>query len=437
METHRSPGNDPTVASLLRNRAYRTLITAQLISNLGDWLHLLALLTLVGIKWQATPMQITWVTLCAVVPMLLGGPFAGALADRLNRKWLMIISDVLRAGLVFGLIFADQLWQVYIILVLKGLFDVLFSPAKSGKIKEVVPQEHLQQAVSISSFIEQGSKIAGPALGGLLLAAVGIHWCFVIDAFTFLLSGIILLALPGHALFDTVDEEDTVRTQERQRSFLSDTAAGLRYLIRIPVIAYGTLLLCLVLLVLQLADSQTIILLRQIPDINEDLLGWCITASGVGTLLAALLCARIKSSHLLQMSLGAALMGIVFGLVGPFAGMLHAGWHTTFILTSSFLLAGIGAGFTFIPFQIMLQEQTPVHMTGRVFGTVNSLTSASSVAGPLLGGILVTASGVIPAFILTGASLVVMSLAILCIKKWIDIRQSKQAIPTAVHQPLK
>ncbi|WP_046227888.1 MFS transporter [Paenibacillus dauci] len=437
METHRSPGNDPTVASLLRNRAYRTLITAQLISNLGDWLHLLALLTLVGIKWQATPMQITWVTLCAVVPMLLGGPFAGALADRLNRKWLMIISDVLRAGLVFGLIFADQLWQVYIILVLKGLFDVLFSPAKSGKIKEVVPQEHLQQAVSISSFIEQGSKIAGPALGGLLLAAVGIHWCFVIDAFTFLLSGIILLALPGHALFDTVDEEDTVRTQERQRSFLSDTAAGLRYLIRIPVIAYGTLLLCLVLLVLQLADSQTIILLRQIPNINEDLLGWCITASGVGTLLAALLCARIKSSHLLQMSLGAALMGIVFGLAGPFTGMLHAGWHTTFILTSSFLLAGIGAGFTFIPFQIMLQEQTPVHMTGRVFGTVNSLTSASSVAGPLLGGILVTASGVIPAFILTGASLVVMSLAILCIKKWIDIRQSKQAIPTAVHQPLK
>lgn len=437
MESNLSSGDKPTVASLLRNRAYRTLITAQLISNLGDWLHLLALLTLVGIKWQATPMQITWVTLCSVVPMLLGGPFAGALADRLNRKWLMIISDVVRAVLVFGLIFADQLWQVYIILILKGLFDVLFSPAKSGKIKEVVPHEHLQQAVSISSFIEQGSKIAGPALGGLLLAAVGIHWCFVIDAFTFLLSGLILLAVPGHALFDSSGQEDSERQIGRQRSFLSDTAAGLRYLVRIPIIAYGTLLLCLVLLVLQLADSQTIILLRQIPNINEDLLGWCITASGVGTLLAAMMCAKIKSSHLLQMSLGAALMGIVFGLVGPFAGMLHAGWHTTLLLTSSFLLAGVGAGFTFIPFQILLQEQTPVHMTGRVFGTVNSLTSASSVTGPLLGGILVTASGVAPAFMLTGASLVVMSFAILFIKKWIDVKQSKAVIPAAIQHPVK
>lgn len=152
---------------LKNNRSFVTLMVAQAISNLGDWLHLLAILTLVGIRWNATPWEITFVTLSAALPILLTGPFAGTLADRLNRKWLMIVADGARIIIVGALIFADQIWHVYILLVLKSLFDVIFSPAKNGKLKEIVPREQLAQAVSISSVIEQMSKIIGPALGGL------------------------------------------------------------------------------------------------------------------------------------------------------------------------------------------------------------------------------------------------------------------------------
>ena len=81
--------------------------------------------------------------------------------------------------------FADQIWHVYVLLVLKSLFDVLFSPAKNGKLKEIVPHQQLAQAVSISSVIEQMSKIIGPALGGLLVAGFGVTWCFVLDATSF------------------------------------------------------------------------------------------------------------------------------------------------------------------------------------------------------------------------------------------------------------
>lgn len=182
---------------LKNNRSFVTLMVAQAISNLGDWLHLLAILTLVGIRWNATPWEITFVTLSAALPILLTGPFAGTLADRLNRKWLMIVADGARIIIVGALIFADQIWHVYILLVLKSLFDVIFSPAKNGKLKEIVPREQLAQAVSISSVIEQMSKIIGPALGGLLVAAFGITWCFVLDSASFLISGIILLWIPG------------------------------------------------------------------------------------------------------------------------------------------------------------------------------------------------------------------------------------------------
>ncbi|MEW4369488.1 MFS transporter [Paenibacillus kandeliae] len=416
----------PQFTPIHQNRHFMVLMSAQLISNLGDWLHLLALLTLTGMVWQATPMQMTWIALCIVLPMLIGGPLAGVLADRLNRKWLMISADWIRVLLVFSLLWASQLWQVYLILIGKSLFDVLFSPAKNAKLREIVPATQLPRAVTISSSIEQGCKIVGPALGGLLLAVAGIQWSFVVDAATFLLSGLILLALPGRKdqqqAMDAASRHTESAETDRQRSFWSDLVTGVRYMLHMRIIGYGTLLLCLVLLVLQLADSQTIVLFRQIPGIQQSLLGWCMTASGVGTLTAAWLSSKLTFSHLSKMSAGAALMGLIFVVVGPIATMVTAGPMTTGLLLLSFWLVGIGAGFAFIPFQVLLQQHTPVHMTGRVFGTVSSLTSASSAIGPLLGGLLVTSAGVTPAFVLAG-----LLLALIGITGLIRIKEKRMA----------
>lgn len=146
---------------LLRNRKYLLLVAAQLVSNMGEWLYFIALLTLVGLKWQATPWEITAMTLCMAIPIMIGGPIAGMLGDRYERKKIMIVSDVVRAALLVGMIFAGNLIQIYILLVAKGLMDVLFSPAKSGKIKEIVDPKYMDQAVTISSTIEQTSKIIG------------------------------------------------------------------------------------------------------------------------------------------------------------------------------------------------------------------------------------------------------------------------------------
>jgi MFS family permease len=109
---------------LKANKPFVLLIAAQLVFNAGDWLHLLALLTMVGLKWEATPWEITALSLCMAVPVLLGGPLAGYASDRMNRKALMIGSDFVCAGLVACLVFAGSLWQVYILLLAKGMMDV-------------------------------------------------------------------------------------------------------------------------------------------------------------------------------------------------------------------------------------------------------------------------------------------------------------------------
>lgn len=405
---------------LKNNRSFVTLMVAQAISNLGDWLHLLAILTLVGIRWNATPWEITFVTLSAALPILLTGPFAGTLADRLNRKWLMIVADGARIIIVGALIFADQIWHVYILLVLKSLFDVIFSPAKNGKLKEIVPREQLAQAVSISSVIEQMSKIIGPALGGLLVAAFGITWCFVLDSASFLISGIILLWIPGTRVIQTaihnvteVEEEPAGDVRNRPKdSFWKETLEGIRMLASLPHVGTSLILLASAILFLQFADSQTVVLFRQLPGISTDLLGWCVAASGAGTLIAAMSVRKWKhAGHVLKMGLGTTLMGLVIGGAGVIVGIWpHAGLGANLLLISLFALAGVGIGFAIVPFQILLQEQTPEAMTGRVFGTVGSVMTASNIMGPVVGGFMVTSFGVVPAFVCSGILLTLLGL---------------------------
>jgi len=422
--------------SLKNNRSFVTLMVAQAISNLGDWLHLLAILTLVGIRWNATPWEITFVMLSAALPMLVTGPFAGALADRVNRKWLMIAADGARIIIVGALIFADQIWHVYILLVLKSLFDVIFSPAKNGKLKEIVPHEQLAQAVSISSVIEQMSKIIGPALGGLLVAAFGITWCFVLDSASFLISGIILLWIPGTRVIQTVIHNVTEVEEEtagdirnrRKDSFWRETLEGIHMLASLPHVGTSLILLASAILFLQFADSQTVVLFRQLPGISSDLLGWCVAASGVGTLIAAMSVRKWRQAgHVLKMGLGTSLTGLVIGAAGIIVvAWPSAGLSAHLLLITLFALAGIGIGFAVVPFQILLQEQTPEGMTGRVFGTVGSVMTASNIMGPVVGGFMVTSFGVVPAFVCSGILLTLLGLIYLMTRneKKVDLNDS-------------
>ncbi|CQR52236.1 MFS transporter [Paenibacillus riograndensis] len=414
--------NVTTAVKLTSNKPFVLLITAQLVSNIGDWLHILALLTMVGLKWQASPWEITAVSLCMAVPMLLGGPFAGYLSDKVDRKGIMIGSDLVRAGIVACLVFAGSLWQVYVLLLAKGVMDVLFSPAKSGKLKELVPPGQMDQAVALSSSIEQITKIIGPALGGLLVAAVGISACYFIDSVSYIASAVILLGLPRVGMFKTGrpnEDGDTARP-----SFRKEAGAGLRLIGSMPVVLSGVVMIVAALLVLQIADSQTVTLFREIPGVNADLLGWCVAASGFGTLLSALAVGRLGSGKhpLVFMGTGTLLMGSVFAGAALVTVTGQAGFWMDTMLFGSFVLAGVGAGFVIIPFNSMLQRRTPEAYTGRVFGIVGSLTSAAVILGPVAGGALVTASGPATAFLVSGVLSALLGAAVLFLRTGIENR---------------
>ncbi|WP_335871236.1 MFS transporter [Bacillus sp. 2205SS5-2] len=125
-------------SSVKKNKHVITLMTAQAISSLGDWLSIVAIITLVGLKWEGTPMQMSFVILSLAIPMALLGPISGTVADRMERKRLMFFSDVIRGGLILLLTLATNVWMVYGCLFLIGIFSSIFIPAKNGKLKEFI-----------------------------------------------------------------------------------------------------------------------------------------------------------------------------------------------------------------------------------------------------------------------------------------------------------
>lgn len=280
----------------------------------------------------------------------------------------------------------------------------------------------MDQAIALSSSIEQITKIVGPAAGGLLVAAFGISVCYIIDSATYLLSALILLAVPHVGKFRT-ERGQVVGTNPQERgSFRKEAGAGLRLIGMMPAVLSGVVMLVAVLMVLTIADSQTVTLFREIPGVSGDLLGWCVAASGLGTLCAALAIGRKGSGKhpLVLMSAGAILMGSVFVSAALVTEYGEAGLWMNVMLFGSFTLAGAGAGLVFIPFNSMLQRRTPEAYTGRVFGAVSSLTSAAVILGPVAGGALVTASGAVIAYVVSGVLTALLGAAMLVLRARIE-----------------
>ncbi|MEH7385511.1 MFS transporter [Bacillus sp. JJ1521] len=417
---------------IIKNKSFITLMMAQAISGIGDWLSIVAIITLVGLKWNASPIEVSLIILCLAVPMALLGPVAGTVADRFSRKALMITSDLVRSGLILVLTVADTIWVVYICLFTIGVFSAVFIPAKNGKLKELVVQNDMKSAMSITSMIDSSTKIMGPLLSGVLVTAFGTKPVFYIDSVTFFISALLILFLPG--LVQSV-EEDNGNEDRTDTSFKKDFLVGLTFIKSNTYILVGMFFLGFSLLILQLSDSQIIVLIRELTTASPDLFGYIVTSSGIGMFLSGLLLAKKTNYNAFALLLiGVCGMGLSFGIIavltyfdvrfsviwGPLLGML----------------AGFSVSLVFIPFQASVQIETPVHMTGRVFGVINSVTTTATIIGPLLGGWLSTILGVVPTFMITSSLLVLVSLIGFFTKSKIerskkDVTESQQGTPKA------
>src|SRR5690349_7751865 len=206
------------------HRAFSILIAGRTLSRVGDFLYQVALAWWVLEKTNSG-IAMGMVFLFTLTPTILFVLLGGALVDRLPRPRLLFLSDIGRGLIMLSitlLAFSHrlELWMVYVGSLLFGFADAFFTPALQALIPQIIPQEDLTSANSINSLSTQLGRVAGPALGGILVGLGGTTLAFGINATSFLVSAITLLPLLS------IPAPRREETESTSQHLLADIRAG-------------------------------------------------------------------------------------------------------------------------------------------------------------------------------------------------------------------
>jgi len=182
-----------------RNAGFRRLYAANAVSQVGDWLNVVALLSLL-LELTGKGEAVAIVYLTRFVPFFLLGPPAGVLADRVSRRAILVTCDLLRAGLVLCLLLVrspDQVWIVYLVMTAHAIASAFFEPAQAATVPNLVSRDELVFASALENSLWSVAVAVGSAAGGAILALVGRDAAFLCDAVSFVVSALLLRGLPS------------------------------------------------------------------------------------------------------------------------------------------------------------------------------------------------------------------------------------------------
>jgi MFS family permease len=390
--------------ALVRNRNFSLLWVGQLVSFFGDRVHQVALGILVTQRATALDLGITFAA--TALPNVFLGPLAGALVDRWDRRRTMIACDIVRAGLVLlvPIVIDISIGLVYLIAFLVATITLLFRPAKTALVPDIVEEEHLVTANSASSVAETLADVLGYPVASAIVAALAglIGAAFVMDSGTYIASALLIagMAVPREAVEAVPfsaravwrEMADGWRFLTGQRELLSNTVVS-----TVAQLAFGAEIVCSFLYAEETLDHT----LLAFPE-NY---GWLMSAIGLGSVLGGLaLGAWATKAPKGPMTIAG------FILLG--ASMVAAGLTTNpYLAIGIFFFIGAANLMYLVPTITLFQERTPSRLFGRVVSTRQALTFGamaismgaagwlSGIIGPasvlMLGGALIAAAGML------------------------------------------
>jgi len=180
----------------LQVRNYRLYFIGQVVSVSGSWMQRVAQSWLV-LHLTGSGVALGVVSALQFLPMLVFGAWGGALADRVDKRRVLMLTQAVMGFLalalgVVTLTGSVRLWMVYLLALLLGMVTAMDNPARQSFVMEMVGRAQVTNAVSLNSAVFTGARVVGPALAGILISLVGTGWCFVLNAVSF---GAVVLAL--------------------------------------------------------------------------------------------------------------------------------------------------------------------------------------------------------------------------------------------------
>jgi MFS family permease len=359
----------------MRIRNFRLFFTGQLISQGGTWMQTIALAWVVLHLSHNSGFAIGLVIALQFIPTLLFGVWGGVIADRFDKRNVLLVTQAAMAVVAVLLAVVDltgvvQLWMLYALVFALGMALAVDNPTRQSFVSELVPPADLPNAIGLSSAIFQLARVLGPALAGVLIVAVGTGVCFVLNAVSFIFIIAALLMMRTSEL-----HRDAPLGREK-----GQLREGLHYVWRTPELRW-ILLLTLVVGTFAINSPVVLPLLAKITfDGNAEAYSWMSIAMGAGAIFGALFAANRSDTrgNVLFMT------GMAFGVaicVASFAPTLA-------IFIALLVLVGAGQISFLAVCNSLLQVISDPAMRGRVMAVYTiTLLGTTPVGGPLIGWI--------------------------------------------------
>jgi MFS family permease len=411
---------DSTNDSLLRNVRFLRLWIGQGTSFVGDAVSMVALVVLV-VQITGSASAVGGALVARLLPTI-ASPLAGVLADRLDRRIVLVASDLARAVLVLGLVFARDLATIYVLVFLMGLARTVFNPTVRAAFPSVVGGGDLTRANALISGTFSTSIMVGPALGGLLVASIGVDAAFLADAATYLVSAILLSRVPLPR---------PRRESEEEEGFVRELRSGFGYLIgaRIPLaIVVGAFL---TILTINATVPAEVFLAKETFGTGDAGYGLLVSLWGGGMVLGSAMMAVLGDR------INLVLFYILSIFVGAFA-LVGTGLAPAFVLALGALtVEGAATGIDNVATDTILQKRVPEAFLGRVFSIRFLGYSAGEVLAYPVGGLLVDAVGPRSTYLLAGLATAAAGLLVLLTMIAVPRRAWEQAYRILQHRAKK
>ncbi|MGE5227244.1 MAG: MFS transporter [Planctomycetaceae bacterium] len=362
--------------ALLRRRDFRLLAIGQTLSAFGDYAMFLALA--VWVKDLTGSNAAAGLTFLPFAIPSLFGPALGVFVDRVSRRRLMIWTDLAAAAVMlalFGVHDAGDIWLIYVVAFLYGVCVVVYQAARSGLLVGMLPEEELGDANGLLQSTSQAMRLLAPLAGAALFAVAGGTFVAGLDAATFVISALFLLAV--HAT-------DLERTEPE--AFLPELKAGLLHIVHTTDLRRLTIGTAFVTLAVGVTEVAVFAVIDQGMHRPPEFLGVISSVEGAGSVAAGLVVglAIRRVGEVWTVAAGAVAAGIGLALFGT-AALVP-------VFAGSVIL-GVAITLFNVAFVTLMQRKTALEMQGRVMSAADAATTIPYAFSFALGAVVVSVVG--------------------------------------------
>lgn len=409
--------------AVLRQRNFGLLWLAGLISMTGDWVLMVGVPIEVYRRTGST-LATAGILLAWLVPAIVLGSVAGVFVDRWDRRRLMVVVNVLLAVVLLPLLAVDGagIWLVYVVFVIASCLGQLFEPAEVALLPNLLESEtQLVSANALSGINRQLARIVGPAIGGVAVAMGGLVAVTIVDAVSFLLAAILILAIrttrgrAAHATepatgpqaaHESVEHEAATAWTKLRREW----AEGLRIVVRHPVLR--ALLVFVVITRIGEGLTGTLFVPWATDALHTDATGygWLLSTQAIGGLAGAAVVGRFgKGIDPVRLLIGSA---VLFGLIDLVLFTYPAFYPVLAPALVLMVIVGVPGAAMGVAFTTIQQANAEDRIRGRVVGGLMALGALGSLVGAVAAGFLGEVVPVVPLLIVQGSGYVVAGLAV-------------------------